>query len=356
MAIDRRSFLVQLGALALAPAAEGATPGPFLAARGKAGGGFCISRFDASGRIDYDIEMPGRGHGFAVSSDARLAVAVARRPGGSLLAFDAATGAVQQQVKAAAGFVFCGHAVFGTGDRLLYATETREEDGTGHIGVFDARNRFRRVAAWPTHGDDPHELLLVDDTLVIANGGFGPDGGGAGIDPSLVRLDARGGRLLAQARPPAELRSVSLRHLAAAGRSVFVAGQYAGPSRDRAPLIASWDGGGALRFLNLPRGDLDGLANYCGSIAANAAGTRLCVASPHGGTAVVFDRAGSVTRRLSVPDVCGVAPLDDGFVLTGGRGDVVATSAGEAVAVPGARWDNHVTAIAARGEGTNRLK
>ena len=69
MAIDRRIFLAQLGALALVPAAPAASAAPFLAARGNAGGGFCVSRFDASGRIDYDVEFPGRGHGFAVSSD-----------------------------------------------------------------------------------------------------------------------------------------------------------------------------------------------------------------------------------------------------------------------------------------------
>jgi hypothetical protein len=32
-----------------------------MAARGKAGDGFAVSRFDASGRIEYDIELPGRG-------------------------------------------------------------------------------------------------------------------------------------------------------------------------------------------------------------------------------------------------------------------------------------------------------
>jgi hypothetical protein len=346
MAIDRRVFLAQLGALAFVRPAAAASSATFLAARGK-GAGFVISRFDASGRIDYDIDMQGRGHGFALSSDGRLAVAVARRPGRSLLVFDTATGGVRQKVKAAAGFVFCGHAVFGHGDRLLYTTEAQEEDGPGHVGVFDARNRFRRVAAWPTYGDDPHELLLVDDALVVANGGFGPDGAGANIDPSLVRLDARDGRLLAQEKPPAELRQVSLRHLAVAGRSVFVAGQYAGPSRDRPPLVARWDGA-ALAFLDLPGPDLDGLANYCGSIAASAAGTRLCVASPHGGTVVVFDLEGRVTQRLAIPDVCGVAPLEAGFVLTGGRGDVATTPAGTAIAVEGARWDNHITAIAAR--------
>lgn len=346
MAIDRRTFLAQLGALALVPAAAANSAAPFLAARGKAGGGFCASRFDASGRIDYDVELPGRGHGFAVSSDGAMAIAVSRRPGRFLLVFDAASGVVRQTVKVAAGFVFCGHAAFGAGDRLLYATETREDDGTGHIGVFDAHARFRRVAAWPTHGDDPHELLFLDDALVVANGGFGPDGSAA-IDPSLVRLDRRNGRLFAQAKPPSELRAVSLRHLAKAGRSVFVAGQYAGPSRDRPPLVARWDGG-TLDFIDLPRADLDGLGNYCGSIAANADGSRLCVASPHGGRAVVFDTDGAVMQRANVPDVCGVAPLDSGFVLTGGRGDVVATPTGEAARVEDARWDNHIAAVAGR--------
>jgi hypothetical protein len=343
MAIDRRSFLAQLGALALVPAAQAAPAGPFLAARGNAGGAYFISRFDERGQIGYDTRLPGRGHGVAISSDGRLAVAVARRPGGFLLTFDATTGAVRQTVKAPKGAVFCGHAAFSTDDRLLYATETQEEHGSGQIGVFDVRDRFRRVAAWPTHGDDPHELLVFDDALVVANGGFGPDGSGA-IDPSLVRLDLRNGRLLAQVKPPEELRAVSLRHLARLGRGMFVAGQYAGPARDRPPLVARWDGG-ALDFIDLPRADLDRLGNYCGSIAANAAGTCLCVASPHGGRAVIFDADGRVMQRVSIADVCGVAQLGPGFVLTGGRGDVAATETGAVARVEDARWDNHVTAL-----------
>ncbi len=329
--------------MALVRPVAAAPVAPFLAARGSEGGGFVVSRFAADGSIDYDIGLPGRGHGMAVSPDGRMAIAVARRPGRYLLVFDIATGAIRRLVKAPADFVFCGHAAFSEDGRLLYTTETREEDGTGHVGVFDARESFRRLANWPTHGDDPHELLLVDRSLVVANGGVGPDESPA-IETSLVRMDARDGRLIAQATPPAALRQVSLRHLAHAGGGVFVAGQYVGPSRDRPPLVARWEGGD-LSFLDLPREDLNHLANYCGSIAANAAGTRLCLPSPHGGTALVIDLAGQVVQRFAVPDVCGVAALGDGFVLTGGRGDVVATQTGINATVAGARWDNHVTAV-----------
>ena len=61
-------------------------------------------------------------------------------------------------------------------------------------------------------------------------------------------------------------------------------------------------------------------------------------------------------QRANVPDVCGVAPLDSGFVLTGGRGDVVATQTGAAARVEDARWDNHIAGVAkAAIEGAGRI-
>lgn len=280
------------------------------------------------------------GHGIALGLDGAGAVAVARRPGRYLVVFDRVAGVARARIDAQDGFFFCGHAVFARDGGLLYATETRVEDAAGFIGVYDLRANRHRVAAWPTLGCDPHELLLAGDALVVANGGFRQDDDPE-IDPSLVRLDARDGRVLAQVKPPEELSQVSLRHLAIADGRVFVAGQYAGPKSDRPPLVARWDRGG-LAFLDLGDRATAGLANYCGTIAASADGTRLCVASPRGGRAAVFDGEGRVLSETALVDCCGVAATADGeFLVTGGRGDLRRTSGGPPVAVAGARWDNH---------------
>jgi len=187
-------------------------------------------------------------------------------------------------------------------------------------------------------------LLLAGDALVIANGGFLQDGDPV-IDPSLVRIDARDGTVLAQIKPPAELSQVSLRHLAIADGRVFVAGQYAGPKGDRPPLVARWDREG-LAYLDLGDRATSGLANYCGSIAANVGGKLLCVTSPRGGRAAVFDTEGRVLSETTLADGCGVAAtLDGGFLLTGGRGDLRRLGGGAPVSVAGARWDNHAVRL-----------
>ncbi len=342
--MSRRALLAGLGAASLARPALGAGADELLAMRDDTAGRHYATRFDAKGRIAFDLPLPARGHGIALSADRRTAVAVARRPGHFLILFDPATGKPGAAIESAEGFFFCGHAVLSADGRRLYATETRAEDASGFIGVYDVRDAWRRVAAWPTEGGDPHELLLDGDTLVVANGGFGLDEG-AGIDPSMVRLDARDGRLLEQALPPDELSQVSLRHIALADGAVFVAGQYAGPSGDRPPLVARWDRDG-LRFLDLGTASTAALANYCGSIAASRDGKRLCVASPRGNRAIVFTPDGQMLGQTALVDGCGVAALDDGsFLLTSGRGGLRRTDGTVETTVAGARWDNHATRI-----------
>jgi hypothetical protein len=342
--LTRRGLLASATACALAPRAWAQQGPSFLSARDDDAGRHFATRFAADGTIAFDLKLPARGHGIALSPDGRTAVAVARRPGRYLLVFDRTDGTARRLLDAPAGHFFCGHAAFARDGRLLYATETRSADAAGLVGVYDASAGWRRLATWPTRGCDPHELVLEGESLIVANGGFRQDGD-ATIDPSLVRLDARTGSRQAQVRPPDALRQVSLRHLAIARGAVFVAGQYAGPMGDRPPLVARWDAGG-LAYLDLGSPATERLANYCGSIAADVRGTTLCVASPRGGRAVVFDAAGRVLGETILADGCGVAATAaGGFLLTSGRGALRLLPDGDTVAVPGARWDNHAVAL-----------
>ena len=110
------------------------------------------------------------------------------------------------------------------------------------------------LAEIPTYGVGPHEILALPDghTLAIANGGLVTDLADGKqrrrdlnipeMDPSLVFVDVRDGRLLEQARPDDHFASV--RHLALApDGTVAVAMQYEGPETNPYPVLGLHRGG-----------------------------------------------------------------------------------------------------------------
>jgi hypothetical protein len=168
------------------------------------------------------VLLPSRAHGVLYGrKNPRLAIVVARRPGDYLMRFPIRGEAEVEIEKAGGGRVFNGHAAFSLDAATLYTTENSSTDGSGFIGVRDAQT-FSQLAEWPTHGMDPHAMLVEPDgTLLVANGGILTlaDTGRVKLeqermDPSLVRIDTRSGALLGQWRL-ADSR-LSIRHLARA--------------------------------------------------------------------------------------------------------------------------------------------
>ncbi len=331
MAIDRRGFLLGAAALPLAPRDL------YLAACGLDGGQYGLSALTAAGDLVWTRTAPARGHGLCLSPDRRLAALCARRPGDFVLFVSPSSGSVEARVTPHAGLRFNGHGVFSADGTRFFATCTRDADDSGWIGVHARAQHWRAVAAWPTHGGDPHEILRLGDALIVANGGL--PGGKTPVDAgevetSLVAIDARDGRLTTQARPPMDLRTISLRHMIAIDRTVYVAGQEQEAGADSTTLLAAWEGG-ALRYFATP--DLDG---YCGSIVAQ--GGQLCLTSPKAGRAYLLSPGEAPAAEIALVDVCGAAPDPvGGFVLTGGRGDVRRSRETAGIRVNGRRWDNH---------------
>lgn len=158
-----------------------------------------------------DVET--RLHGGAVRPGSHELAVVARRPGRIALVLDVRDGTVVRVLSASEDRFFLGHASFdGAGERLFVA-EAEIATAAGLIGVYDARHGYARIGEWPTHGTDPHEILLAADgrKLWVANGGveLHPDTGRAilnegGIVSTLVELDLDG-RLQQQISLPKEL-------------------------------------------------------------------------------------------------------------------------------------------------------
>ena len=332
MAIDRRGVL--LGAAAL-PFAQREV---FVAACGLGGGQYGISAFDARGTMLWTHAAPARGHGMCFSPDNRSLALFARRPGDFVLLLAAQSGKLLAQAAPFEGLQFNGHGVFSADGATLFATCTRIDDDSGWIGVHARAQGWRAVATWPTHGSDPHEILRLGDTLIVANGGL-PGGKTPGdvdeVETSLVSLDARDGTLLAQALPPAELRAISLRHMSVLDRTVYIAGQDQVRGEGSRMLLAAWTGG-ALRYHQAPE-----MGGYCGSIVAH--GDLLCLTSPKAGRAYVLAPGAAEPRAtVAMDDVCGAAPVNSGdFMLTGGRGDLRCSSETAGRRVNNRRWDNH---------------
>ncbi|MFO1292309.1 MAG: DUF1513 domain-containing protein [Rubrivivax sp.] len=227
--------------------------------------------------IAAELPVPERAHGLLALADGGFA-AVAFRPGQWLLRCDA-QGRPMQRLHVDDEHprrTFNGHVECSADGRWLYTTETDPADGSGWLGVRDART-LQRVAQFASGGVDPHQVLRTPEgALVVANGGILRDASGRGIelarmDPTLALLAADSGRPIGHWRlPDARL---GLRHIAWAEgeRPLLGIGLQAehdsADARRDAPAIAIWDG----RELTLPCADASA-AGYVGDIAAGPAG------------------------------------------------------------------------------------
>ena len=228
MAIDRRTFL--LGTLAALPAGAAtralgtvAEDIAFMSAA-KRGDGFAVLLLSADGRILREVPLSARGHDIAVHAASGEAVVFARRPGTFAVALDLAGRRTPQIFNAHDGRHFYGHGAFSADGRLIYVSENDIDKGQGVIGVYDVSAGYKRLGEFPSHGVGPHELILLHDgtTLAVANGGLDtvPESGRENLNletmsPSLAFVDCRTGGLLQRHELAADLKRLSIRHIAA---------------------------------------------------------------------------------------------------------------------------------------------
>lgn len=290
-------------------------------------------------------EIPTRAHALVDAGDGSVYV-VARRPGEWLLHWAPGSGC-SNWFWQDGDRRFTGHALL-AGGRLL-TVESEQEDGRGLI-LLRQPDSLQELAVWSTHGQDPHELLLDGDSLLVANGGVptAPETGRlkldlARMDSSLLRLDLSTGRRLGQWRlGDARL---SIRHLARHQSGMvgiaLQAEHEAVGQRQAAPTFALFDG----QTLELPSGQSP-LAGYGGSIAALAGpDAAFALGCPRSGLVLLLDLQGRECGRLSLPEACALAWGAGGRLLAGGR-EMAWLGAGPGgegrkVQAPGLRFDNH---------------
>lgn len=359
--IDRRVFLKAAGAgfiASLSPQslhAVEAADAVFATAYQRRDGAYGVAVLSEDRRIVFSADLPERGHDVTFDPVSQRAVVFARRPGTFAVVFDHTERKQPLTITSIEGRHFFGHGVFSPDGKLLYATENDFENAAGMIGVYDASDGFRRVGEFPTHGMDPHELLLMPDgrTLAIANGGIEthPDFGRAKLNlttmkPSLVFIDRISGDLIEEHLLPPALHQLSIRHMDIdAGGAVWFGCQYEGPASDQPLLVGKAKPGSDLALIDMPQDVLGGLRNYVGSVAANPGAGTVAVSSPQGNSMAIIDVAtGEVSSSLALKEVCGLAPDQSAFMATTGTGEIVDPK-GEALDMQDYVWDNHLLRI-----------
>lgn len=359
--IDRRDFMKAAGlafAATLSPrrlyAIEQADA-VFATAYQDRSGAYGVAVLSDDRKVLFTTALPDRGHDVTFDPIARRSVVFARRPGTFAVAFDHTGTAEPVTITSQPGRHFFGHGVFSPDGALLYATENDYENAAGMIGVYDATDGFRRLGEFPTHGMDPHEVLLLSDgrTLAIANGGVEthPDYGRAELNiatmkPSLVFVDRVSGDLKEEQKLQPSLHQLSLHHLAEdASGAVWFGGQHKGPATERPPLVGKARVGAEIELLAMEDGMLASLRNYIGSVAANHEAGTIAVSSPQGNSVVVIDTAtGKIVSSNSLVEVCGLAPERQGFVASTGKGEIVDCD-GTDTRFDNYVWDNHMVRI-----------
>ena len=356
---DRRAFMAGMLATGLLPKPTWAEVGSpaFLTAGMKPDGAYVLCGLSDRGRIDFELPLPARGHAAAAHPTLAEAVAFARRPGTFAIVIDCSTGREKARLHAPAGRHFYGHGAFSADGDLLFTTENDFEAARGGVGVWDARNAYRRMGEFSSGGVGPHDIKLLPDrkTLAVANGGIEthPETGRAKLNlpamrPALSYLSLEG-RLEESIVLEQSLRKNSIRHLAVAkDGTVAFAMQWQGDLIEHPPLLGVHRNGSPAEFLETTRQETERMAGYAGSVAFSLGMDRIAVTSPRGGVAQVFDvRARSLIDQAEIEDVCGVAASAESFLLTSGLGYIVsdALTRRQTERKNSIFWDNHLVAV-----------
>lgn len=357
---SRRGFLAGLLAAGLAPRATWASAGSpaYLSAGKDAGGAFFLAGLTETGEILFRHPLPGRGHAAAAHPVRPEAVAFARRPGRFADVIDCRSGAAIARLQPPASHHFYGHGAFSPDGSRLFTTENDYENARGVIGVWDTASGYRRIAAFPSGGIGPHDMLLRRDApgLVVANGGIEthPDSGRAKLNlpdmrPNLSYLSLDGA-LQDRMELPQELHLNSIRHLAMrADGTVGFAMQWQGDAAELVPIAGLHTPGTPPRLMADGDPRVLNLNGYGGSIAFSPDGALVGVTSPRGGVLQLMDTASEdLIQEHRMADVCGLAPAPGGFAASTGTGQffAVAASGKQPMHRAGLAWDNHLIPLA----------
>lgn len=291
---------------------------------------FGVVGIDADRQIVWQTTMPERVHDIVVqpisdrqklsakNNQARDVVVMGRRPSERFWVLDTATGQVKFAIKASTHRHFYGHACYSLDGKLLYVTENDTLSLDGKIGIYNACDHYKKLAEYDSHGIGPHELIMHPDgeTLVIANGGIKTEQASReelnldSMRPSLAYLNRHTGALLEQIMP--EHNQMSVRHLAMHDDGTVMIGiQFQGEKHINVPLVLTHKRGESdFKALMMPNDQWQRFHQYIASVAVDSERNLLCVTTPIGGCAAIYDlNTRTLIDDISLPDCAGAAVL-----------------------------------------------
>lgn len=334
--------------------AKGNSPQQYTGAIGLPDGSFAVGAIAPDGNMLWQSPVASRCHSGCNRPGADEVLFFERRPGWSFYVLNSETGERLHHIKAAKGEHFVGHGVFSPDGRFLYATASRYEPGEGIVAVYDSHNNYRRVNTFELNGVGPHQLTLHPDgqTLIVGLGGIltHPDYDRIKLNldtmkPALVLMDRHSGDILRRFRPSHH--QLSTRHVdVAPDGTIYAAYQYQGAAHHVRPLVARYRKG-HYEEIDFGESVHRELGNYIASIAAHPENDLVAMASPIGGTALVFNsRSNKVIEIASIADCAGVEALAGGdFLVSSGRGKLIRIGAQQPaieIANMSVQWDHHL--------------
>ncbi|AXI48682.1 DUF1513 domain-containing protein [Sulfitobacter sp. SK012] len=354
---NRRGFLAGLAAASLIPHPTWADAGSpaYLSAAATQDGSYLLCGIAADLTVLFQIPLPDRGHAAAAHPSKPEVVAFARRPGTFAVVIDCTTQTETARLMAPLGRHFYGHGAFSEDGNWLFTTENDYEAGQGCIGVWDVAAGYVRSAEFPSGGIGPHDIkrLPGTDTLVIANGGIDthPDSGRTKLNiatmrPNLTYVDA--GVVIETAELAPDLQKNSIRHLAVSAKGMVAFGMQWQGDTDVIGLVGTHRMGQSVRILQAPQEQVRSMQGYVGSIAFKADDKTVAATSPRGGSVHMFNaETGGFSHSHHLVDVSGVAPNEDGFVITSGLGVLqkIGNRTKPLRAQQDLLWDNHLIAV-----------
>lgn len=317
---------------------------------------FGVVGIDADRQIVWQTTMPERVHDIVVqpvvssqdetshNNENRDVVVMGRRPSEKFWVLDTATGQVKLAIKASADRHFYGHACYSLDGSTLYVTENDTQTLDGKIGIYDTHRDYQKVAEFDSHGIGPHELIMHPDgdTLVIANGGIKTEQASReelnldSMRPSLVYLNRHDGTLLEQVTP--KHNQMSVRHLAMHNDGTVMVGiQFQGERHINVPLVLTHKRGDTdFKPLTMPNNQWQRFHQYIASVAVDSQRNLLCVTTPIGGCAAIYDlNTRTLVDAVSLPDCAGASIYanktandisnkahESGFIVSDGQGQL----------------------------------